>query len=131
MHRVLRALTALVTVWCLGCSAYEPLLAELLGPSAGRGMACDSEGQMVGSAAVTTAAPHDAGGAKVASAAAATSDQGFACNCQSCHSATPVVLSVVSQATLTPYLPESTPAELLSIARAPLVPPPQTAPQGA
>jgi hypothetical protein len=122
---------ALVTVWCLGCSAYEPLLAGLLGPSAGRGMACDSESEMSGSATVTAAASHQAGNARVASAAAATPDRGFACSGQSCHSATPVVLAVVPQAALTPYLPESTPAEPLSIARAPLVPPPQTAPQGA
>jgi hypothetical protein len=131
VNRVLRALTALVTVWCLGCSAYEPLLAGLLGTSAGLGMACDSEGEMSGSATVTAGASHDAGDAKVASAAAATPDRGFACSCQSCHSAAPVVLSVVSQAALTAYLPESTPASPLSIARAPLVPPPQTPPQGA
>jgi hypothetical protein len=131
VNRVLRALTALVTVWCLGCSAYEPLLAGLLGTSAAPGMACDSEGEMRGSATVTAGASHDAGDAKIASAAAATSDRGFACSCQSCHSAAPVVLSVVSQAALTPYLPESTAASPLSIARAPLVPPPQTAPRGA
>jgi hypothetical protein len=104
------------------------MLAELLGSAAGPGMACDSESEMGGSTSVTTAAPPEAGNSKVASAAAATPAGVFACSCQSCHSAAPVVLSVVAQAALTPYLPESTPAAPLSVARAPLVPPPQTAP---
>jgi hypothetical protein len=127
VNRILRALTAIVTVWCLGCSAYEPVLAELLGTSGAPRMPCDSESEMGGSPTVTAGASHGAGDAKVASAAATTSGRGFACGCQSCHAAAPVVLSVVSQTALTAYLPESTPAAPLSIARAPLVPPPQTA----
>lgn len=125
MNRVLRALTALVTVWCLGCSAYEPLLAELLSGSAGPGMACASESE-VSASATAAVASYDAGDAKVATAADGTSDRGFECGCQSCHSAAPVVLSVLSQASLTPYVPESPPGELLSVPRAPLVPPPQS-----
>ena len=38
---IARAFTGLVTVWCLGCSGYEPLLNALLGT--GAVMTCASE----------------------------------------------------------------------------------------
>src|SRR5947208_8516990 len=40
--RVLRALIGLVTVWCLGCSAFDPMLGLLLPSANAAGMDCGS-----------------------------------------------------------------------------------------
>src|SRR5438046_3153073 len=43
LPRAARALVGLVTIWCLGCSGYDPLLRSLVGANAGAMMACDPE----------------------------------------------------------------------------------------
>src|SRR3954468_20230692 len=41
--RTLRSLIAFLAVWCLGCSAYDPLIAALVPASGGRAMVCASD----------------------------------------------------------------------------------------
>jgi len=43
LTRAIRSLTAFLTVWCLGCSAFDQLVACLM-PTAGPTMVCASDG---------------------------------------------------------------------------------------
>jgi len=122
--RFSRALTGLVTVWCLGCSSYEPLLSSLLGAKAGAMMNCDSD--------VTT--PSDASDASVApigdhdgfTVSAATDQRGYDCGCgSSCRAPSPSFAAVAGAPSLVPAADHSEPSEPASVARAPLLPPPE------
>jgi len=48
LTRTLRSLTALVTVWCLGCGAFDPLIASLFPGADGPMMVCASEAPVSG-----------------------------------------------------------------------------------
>lgn len=133
--RVLAALTAFVTVWCLGCSAFDPLVERLLG--SGSGMLCASEGGasmsgMLGeprTAAVPAAGSADAQ-AHEPSAVRAAHDHGVggvSCGCQSCTATSPATLVALAPALETPHAHEWRVTSLLDFARAPLVPPPEIA----
>lgn len=106
-------LIGLITVWCLGCSGYEPLLSSLLGRSHAS-MTCGLEMRSAAdaSAPITVSAADDAG-------------QGLDCGCQSCHAASPLVAIVDALdpgiATTDVPFPDA-PA---SVVRTPLLPPPQ------
>jgi hypothetical protein len=55
--RTIRALTAIVTVWCVGCSGFDPLLDAVLG-SGGSVMTCGTDaGAMSGGVSLSAAAP--------------------------------------------------------------------------
>jgi hypothetical protein len=111
-----RALTALITVWCLGCSAYEPLLDSLLASGASTGMSCGSEMGTKNDLAST-------GQNTVLSSPAAQA--GYACGCGSCQSETPQSWSVATSATRIPSTIEAVVVEPTSITRAPVAPPPE------
>lgn len=125
--RALRTAIALVTIWCLGCSAYDPLLDSLFGSSAGSGMACASDAGARG----TDAPAAKAGtGDSVPSVSAMATDGGhsgggFACGCQSCHAASPAATAVAPAPLELPSAPAAEAATLVSAEREPLVPPPQ------
>jgi hypothetical protein len=132
--RLVGALTALVTVWCLGCSAFEPLIEHALGR--GAGMVCASEASVGMSQAATSAAARrvavvssgaDANDRALSTVAAAQDRvaDGYSCGCQSCHSASPSAYAVLPPAMAAPQAHVTEPTSLLGIERQPLVPPPQ------
>jgi hypothetical protein len=123
LTRVLRAFTALVTVWCLGCSAFEPLLVALAGDSGSFGMSCGSEGIVEGGAVVA-----DAGGDGamiVRDASTESSSRDCLCQCQGCHAPSPIEIVATVERTPAQRLPVARPGVPLSVLREPLVPPPQ------
>ena len=123
LTRALRAFTALVTVWCLGCSAFEPLLAGLTGESGGFGMSCASEPGREGLSTVVTAG---GGGAMTVDAPSTeNSPDDCLCQCQGCHAPSPNAIEVILERLAPPSLPSAGPDAFLSVARQPLVPPPQ------
>jgi hypothetical protein len=111
-RRLTLALVGLVTTWCLGCSGYDSLLSSLMAKSAP--MSCES--QMM----APSSTPHQGGSAVQAS------DQGVDCNCQSCVAASPIAWSLglprVERPATTTWIADAP----FSIARAPLLPPPQS-----
>jgi len=130
--RVLRALTGLLTVWCLGCSAFDPMLSELL-PSSAVVMDCAFGGDMkvpgspdggqqsapqlttsLADQAPAVGAPNQAGGMK-----------GFDCGCQSCTAPSPAAPNPTVTSVATAMAPVLAPLALRSFEREPLVPPPQ------
>jgi hypothetical protein len=123
---VLRGLIALATMWCLGCSAFDPLLDHLAGVSAASGMVCESDGyggpvtERVGGAAhAELPAVH------VVPTTDAGSDGGYVCGCQSCHAASLAAYALSIEPLPAPSVPATEPIALLSVVREPLVPPPQ------
>jgi hypothetical protein len=118
--RFLLGLTALATVWCLGCSAFDPLLAALF-PGAGATMVCASEGS--GSSTLTR--PVTDGGSGVIAAASHEGAAATSCGCESCHAPVPTQLAAVVPALPLPHQPLGEPGVPPSIDRTPLVPPPQ------
>jgi hypothetical protein len=118
--RFLLGLTALATVWCLGCSAFDPLLAVLF-PAAGPTMVCASEG----SASNTMTQPVADGGSAVVAPASHDGGGAASCGCESCHAPVPTQLAVVVPTPSLPHHPMGEPGIPPSIDRTPLVPPPQ------
>ena len=114
-----RALTALITVWCLGCSAYEPLLDSLLASGAATGMSCGSE-----MGAKNDLASAGQSSASVSSPPAAA-QAGYSCDCGSCQSETPQSWSIATATVRIPSAIEAAVVELTSITRAPIAPPPE------
>ena len=118
LTRLLRSLTALVTVWCLGCSAFDPLIASLF-PGGHPTMVCSSEGP---STVQTTA---QEGRSISAPAANHGANDGTACDCGFCSAPAPTDLV---SATPAPTGPQQTGSDAItppSVARTPLLPPPQ------
>ena len=125
--RVLRGFVVLVTVWCTGCSGFEPLLDAALGGSQ-VGMVCASEESGTDGRAqrpASAAAANAPSAAAVSAAPASTSERGFNCSCSSCHSVTIASWSFTPLAA--PLLPPAFAAELplVSVGRSPLLPPPE------
>lgn len=123
--RLLRAGTAAITVWCLGCSAFDPLLSRLGGEST-RAMICAGDDQAGASGAVSTDSASD-----VERVRATPEDEGrpegALCDCQSCTAPSPAPLLAVDPESTLPRLdavPSATPS---SRDTEPLVPPPQVA----
>jgi hypothetical protein len=128
LTRALRALVALVTVWCLGCSAFEPLLDHLAGAPAGSEMICASDtgiGERV-EGSLPSAVPDAGLQARLTSSDVPAESHAYECGCQSCHA---VQLAFVAVAPATPALPARLqtlePTTPPSVSREPLVPPPQ------
>jgi hypothetical protein len=132
MHRVTpllratRALVGLVTIWCLGCTGYEPLMDRMLG-SDGGAMTC---GSVLESPASTDASPssvseptHTAG--QIALSAQPT-HRGFECGCGgSCHATSPTPLTAHVAHPVVHGVAQRQPSEPASVSRVPLLPPPE------
>ncbi|HTE44796.1 MAG TPA: hypothetical protein VK636_06095 [Gemmatimonadaceae bacterium] len=121
-------LTSLVTVWCLDCSAFEPLLDALLGARAGM-MSCATMSPAGDSNASTVA---DAGGADRAAIprVSAAEDQraGFDCGCGgSCHAPNANASRVESVRLIPPPIAVIDVVQPISAVRVPLLPPPERA----
>jgi hypothetical protein len=120
--RAIRAMTAVITVWCVGCTGFEPLLDAAFGSGASV-MTCGSDGAPMGAAMSPASADGSRGQATVA--AAATEHHGFDCGCGSCHSAAPTVWAFQPTPQVAPAKAFGRLGMLASIVRAPLLPPPQ------
>ena len=111
---VSRVLTGIITIWCLGCSAFDPIFDLALG--GGRSaMSCASE---------MSSASRDLGAGSVVSAEHSGA-RGNDCGCGSCHSASPQSIALAAQ---TPAAPRAEPVVLtvaISVSRAPVAPPPE------
>jgi hypothetical protein len=114
-----RLFTGLVTIWCLGCSGYEPVLGSLIG---GGGMSCASE---MAVSASETGAGTSAAQATVGDAS--QSDHGFDCGCGSCHAASPMHWCANVERSDNPRVASVAAVEPLSVIRAPVAPPPEFA----
>lgn len=127
--RLLRAFTALVTVWCLGCSGFEPLLAAFGQAGANGVMTCGSAVQRPDPGAPATVAPIvTAGGQSSVQAASGQDDMGgFTCSCQSCTAESLARGTVAPSVQHAPSSPLFEPAIFVSFARQPAVPPPERA----
>lgn len=122
--RLTRAIVGLVTVWCLGCSSYESILASILGTSAG--MTCGSDA-ISDSDPAAKAAPSDGGQASV-SISAPANERAYDCGCGgSCHAPSPRSLATTIATSPIPTVEPFAPAAPQSITRAPLLPPPEIA----
>jgi len=121
LTRAIRCFTALLTVWCLGCSAFDALLACLV-PGAGPTMTCASEGPVASETA-------QAGTERQSSAIMAGVDDhagsGADCDCGSCHAPAPTQLAIASPHPPLSDQPPHDPGIAPTTTRAPLVPPPQ------
>lgn len=120
LTRALRALTALLAVWCLGCSAYDQFFAGLFPGSDGRVMVCAAERD---ASVGVTAAAQSGGLATVAPSS--DRDDGASCGCETCIAPVPTALVIAPLPVLLPSQPYADPASLRSVVRTPLVPPPQ------
>jgi len=124
--RFVRVCTALVTVWCLGCGAFEPLVSSLAG-TGNTGMSCGSD-------ETASSAPYQRAGEanestpeQIQTVAARDQHQSgsYSCGCESCYSSSPVTVSLGLHSLRAPEAVPTTPAFPESINRTPLLPPPQ------
>ncbi|MEP7002757.1 MAG: hypothetical protein ABI969_19860 [bacterium] len=110
--RVLRTLTAAITIWCTGCSGFEPLLSAMLGgENAPMACAAGSGATMPGMASPADKNSQDTGFI----GAPAEHEQGFDCTCGSCHA---VAVSYWTVAEQIAPLPQSAHADLPSLVSA-------------
>ena len=117
---------ALVTVWCLGCSGFEPRLGFLTDNSAA-GMNCGSE-QSRGSVPLKGAASateHRGPNETQIVASLDQNEQATSCGCRSCYSVLPLAHSLALEPVPTSKAIPGTEPFLESVKREPLVPPPQ------
>jgi hypothetical protein len=120
LTRSLRALTALLAVWCLGCSAYDQLVAGFFSGSGGRVMVCAAEKE----ASVGTGASTEDGWSAIV-APTSDRDDAASCGCETCIAPVPTSLVIAPLPVLLPSQPHADSATPQSVARTPLVPPPQ------
>ena len=122
--RLVWATTALVTVWCLGCSAFDPLLALLDGSNAPMTV-CASDGAAPvaqGSVVGDTASSAQTSAFVVASSPA---PHGDVCGCQSCLAAQSDRAHEQISAQSAPRIERAEPVVPASVTRSPLLPPPE------
>lgn len=122
--RLSRALVGLVTVWCLGCSSYEPILTSLLGGRAVGMMTCDGEtgaASNLGVAAATSAPLENS-----PAVSAPAENRGFDCGCgRSCHASAPNLPAAAQRPAPVPGADQFAPTAPAAITRTPLLPPPE------
>lgn len=120
--RTLRSITGLLMVWCLGCSAYDPLIAALVPALDGRVMVCaaDESAEM---ASVVMAA--DGAERAIGATADRQGESDATCGCDSCHAPAVALHAVAMPPAALPHQPSSEPGIPPSVDRTPLVPPPQ------
>lgn len=116
--RALRSLTAIVTVWCLGCGALDPLISRLAAQPGSALMDCASEGGAVAASSLDEEP-------SVREPVVDEKQDGAPCGCQSCLAPAPTVLAAAPSAPPALEDPAGSFAAPTSIVRAPLVPPPQ------
>jgi hypothetical protein len=124
--RVLSGFVVLLTVWCTGCSGFEPVLEAALGGSE-VGMECASEQSGAGRSkeSPSAAAANAQSAGAVSATPASSNERGFTCSCSSCHSVTIASWSFTPLAA-PPLLPAfATELPLVSVSRMPLLPPPE------
>jgi hypothetical protein len=124
--RLTGLLVALVTVWCLGCGAFEPLLGFLT-DSAAAGMNCGSE-QTGGSLPLQGSAAESEHSGSRETQIVTSLDQhkeSISCACGSCYSVSPHTLALALEASPAPQAVPGTAPFFESVKREPLVPPPQ------
>ena len=119
---IARAFTGLVTIWCLGCSGYEPLLNALLGT--GAVMTCASEMSEGTERGAMSAAVDSAANTSVVTAEE-SSARGFDCGCGSCHAPSPRPADLAAASSPRPFVVGAPIIEPVSVSRAPVAPPPQ------
>lgn len=126
--RVLRGLVVLVTVWCTGCTGFEPLIDAALGRDAAAVVCASGAADMGGGPEMSAAAAERRGPIGKVSAQVARGERPpFSCGCTSCQAVTPVVLSFAHLPPL-PLPPVAAPElPLASVVRVPLLPPPERA----
>ena len=122
--RAIRAFTALLTVWCLGCSGFEPLLDNLLGTTGGSGMACASGRLMDDAPAMSSSEVAPASALPVA-VALSTGARGFDCGCGFCQAPSPGAAVMAALVSPAPGVAAAESVQPRSIVRTPLVPPPE------
>lgn len=122
--RLVWATTALVTVWCLGCSAFDPLLA-VLGGSSGPMMVCASDGVAPASQDSTVATTSSTVETISIAPVASPTTHGDVCGCQSCQAAQSDRLEQQIAAQPTPPVERAEPTAPASVTRSPLLPPPE------
>jgi mono/diheme cytochrome c family protein len=120
--RIARAMLALVTVWCLGCSGYEPLLGQLIGSS---GMACASRESMTVMAGVSTSASDQTAPPRTTVSAVDEARAGFDCGCGSCHAPSPAVFAASPPHRAPPSITRVAAIQPPAPDRAILLPPPE------
>jgi hypothetical protein len=119
-------LIGLVTLWCLGCSSYEPILDSLLG--AGGGMVCEPGMPMAGSPGAAVVTHDDRTPVSVSVVSAPTDARGFDCGCGgSCHAPSLTLAVGAPRVSPIPTVEQLQPSEPSSISRTPLLPPPERA----
>jgi len=119
--RAVRALTALVTVWCLGCSAYEPLLGWVFGAKGNWMMACDSD-----PAVTAQDVPMPLGTSHEISAPSSRDSHDYDCGCGgSCHAPSASATRLGELRSPVSVVIAFQPAEPSSVSRTPLLPPPE------
>jgi len=121
LTRAMRSLTAFLTVWCLGCSAFDQLVACLM-PTAGPTMVCASDGTRADG---TVRAGTEGHTSAVMAAAHEGSVTGADCDCGSCHAPAPTQLVIASPNPPVSDQPAADPGVAPNTTRTPLVPPPQ------
>ena len=126
--RATRAFVALVTVWCTGCMGFEPLMNAAMGLSGVR-MTCASD---VSVTETTTSASDDSVAptselihGSVSAPANEASRSGFSCGCSSCHAVTMSSWMFEGLAAVPADVVHGVVVALHSVARSPLLPPPQ------
>lgn len=121
--RLTRAVVGLVTIWCLGCVAYEPIVDSFSVTGMVSATDCDSRRVLeYGQLAIVSV-----GAVVIASSvSAAPSESGFDCCCGAlCHAVCIAhETSSVPQLTV-PLAVHDQPTEPASVTRSPLLPPPQ------
>jgi hypothetical protein len=122
--RLVMVLTSLVTVWCLGCSAFEPLVDALLGRTGV--MTCAGQ-EMAGAAAANTADAGAADGLAIRHVSAPVNQrQGFDCGCGgSCHAPRAGVSRTATGHTRPASIAVVDALQPPSADRVPLLPPPE------
>ena len=117
-----RALTAVITVWCLGCRAFDPLIAALVPGPGGEKMVCAADaraGSIVATARVADSSP------SVSEITDQNTQTGDSCGCDSCYAPAATAVALVLPAPAIPHQPSADPVAPPSVDRPPLVPPPQ------
>jgi hypothetical protein len=122
--RVVRSLTALITMWCLGCSSYGPMLSALVGSVGSAGMACDGSSGMEDATSKAPSASTDASWTASVPASAEGWQHSISCSCQSCHATSPAAIGLATAPLSPPRPSPSSVVNFLSVDREPLVPPP-------
>lgn len=118
-RRVSRILTGVIAVWCLGCSAFDPIIGLLAGADASAVMLCGADEVR------PVTGPQSGPAIPSVSAASDATQPMSVCDCQSCCAPAPISLMLAADRSTSPRIDPADIVAPLSLARQPLVPPPQ------